>query len=214
MSENKRGQLLVISGFSGAGKGTVVSKLLSLHPDRYRISISATTRSPRDGEQDGIHYFFVSTEKFEQMIRQGELLEHARYVDHYYGTPRRFVEDSLDAGYDVILEIEQQGAFQVKKAMPQAMLIFISPPSAGELERRLRGRGTESEEQIRSRLARACEEAEYIDRYDYFVLNDTVDRCAAEIENLVEAERCKVCHNRAEADRLREDLRVYRKEER
>jgi len=214
MSDNNGGILLVLSGFSGAGKGTVISRLLDMYPGRYRLSVSATTRSPREGEIDGVHYFFVDQGKFEEMISEDLLLEYATYIDHYYGTPREYVEKQLAEGYDVILEIEQQGAFKVKKAMPEAALIFVSPPSAAELERRLRGRHTEPEDVIMSRLSRASEEAKHIDRYDYFVVNDDADRCAAVIHNLIEAERCRVYNNRSAVAKLQEDLRVYRKEDR
>lgn len=159
MSDQKRGILTIISGFSGAGKGTVVGRLLEKYPERYKLSISATTRSPRNGEEHGVHYFFKSDEEFQQMIENDAFLEYAQYVEHSYGTPRQYVEENLAAGYDVILEIEQQGAFAVKKAVPEAILIFLTPPTIEELERRLRNRKTESDDVIASRLAQACAEA-------------------------------------------------------
>ena len=169
-----KGLLLVISGFSGAGKGTVVKRLLEQHND-YALSISATTRSPREGEQDGREYFFKSKEEFEKMIEASELIEYARYVDNYYGTPRKFVEDELAAGHNVILEIEVQGAFNIKKQYEDALLIFITAPSAAAIKERLVGRGTESEEVINKRLNRAKEESEDMDKYDYIVINDQVE---------------------------------------
>ena len=154
-----KGLLLVISGFSGAGKGTVMKRLLELH-DEYSLSISATTRKPREGEADGREYFFKTVEEFEKMIAEDALIEHAQYVGNYYGTPKAYVEEQLDKGNNVILEIEIQGAMNVKRMFPDAVLMFITPPSAAELEKRLRGRGTEDETTIKARLSRAAEEAE------------------------------------------------------
>ena len=146
-----KGVLVVVSGFSGAGKGTVMKALLEKY-DNYALSVSATTRSPRPGEENGREYFFLTESQFEDMIRNDELIEHARYVDHYYGTPRKYVEDKMAAGKDVILEIEIQGALNVKRQYPDAILIFVVPPTAAELKRRLVSRGTETEEVIASRL--------------------------------------------------------------
>lgn len=179
----KKGKLLVISGFSGVGKGTVVNYLKE-HSDNYKISVSVTTREPRENEIPGVHYHFVSNDEFEKMIGEGKLLEHAGYVDHYYGTPREFVEEHLKNGNDVILEIETKGALQVKKNMPEAILIFILPPSAAELKNRLVGRQTETEEVILERLKKAAEETDNIEKYDYYVLNDEVEKCAKHIENI------------------------------
>ena len=170
----EKGLLLVISGFSGAGKGTVVKRLLELHND-YALSISATTRSPREGEQNGREYFFKSTEEFESMIDNSELIEYAKYVSNYYGTPKAYVEEQLEAGKNVILEIEIQGALNIKKMYPDAVLLFIMPPSAEELERRLVGRGTEDEATIKARLQRASDEAKGVENYNYIVINDKVD---------------------------------------
>ena len=157
---NKKGILIVVSGFSGSGKGTLMKELLSRYPDTYALSISATTRSPREGEEHGREYFFISKDEFEKMIAKEELIEYARYVENYYGTPREYVEQKLDEGKDVILEIEIQGALKVKKAFPDTLLLFVTPPSATELKERLVGRGTETMDVIKSRLDRACEEAE------------------------------------------------------
>ena len=160
---NQRGILIVVSGFSGAGKGTLMKELMKRYEETYALSVSATTRNPREGEVDGREYFFKTTEEFEKMIAKEELIEYARYVENYYGTPRTYVEQQLEAGKDVILEIEIQGALKVKERFPDTLLLFVTPPSAKELRRRLVGRGTETMEVIESRLARAVEESEYMD---------------------------------------------------
>ena len=159
MDMNEKGILIVVSGFSGSGKGTLMKELLTRYPDTYALSISATTRLPREGEVDGREYFFVSKDEFEKMIAKGELIEYAKYVENYYGTPRDYVEKKLDEGKDVILEIEIQGALNVKKMFPDTLLLFVTPPSAEELRKRLVGRGTETMDVIESRMDRACEEA-------------------------------------------------------
>ena len=166
MNLEKKGILVVVSGFSGSGKGTIMKELLKKYPEQYALSISATTRQPREGETDGVEYFFKETKEFEQMIADGELLEYAQYVDNYYGTPKAYVEKQLADGKDVILEIEIQGALKVKKQFPQTLLLFVTPPSAEILKERLIGRGTEDMEIINKRLSRACEEAEGIENYD------------------------------------------------
>ena len=187
MAENKRrGKLVVISGFSGVGKGTVVKRLLKDY-DHYILSVSMTTRKPREGEEHGVNYYFVSKEEFEKMIDDGGLLEHAAYADHYYGTPRSFVEENLNRGKDVILEIEVQGAMQVKKAFPDAVLIFIAAPSARDMASRLIGRNTETREQIDHRFNSALKEAEHIEKYDYIVINDKLDHCVREINRIIES---------------------------
>ena len=155
----RQGMLAVVSGFSGAGKGTVMKALLEKY-DNYALSISATTRAPRPGEQDGREYFFMTDGQFEELIQNDRLIEHARYVNHYYGTPRSYVESKMAEGKDVILEIEIQGALNVKRQYPDAILIFVVPPTAAELKRRLVSRGTETEEVIASRLKRALEESD------------------------------------------------------
>ena len=213
MSNSRRGILTIISGFSGAGKGTVVRSLLDRYPETYRLSVSATTRKPREGEVHGIHYLFTSKEAFEDMIAGGQLLEHACYVGNYYGTPRQYVEQQMAAGYDVILEIEQQGALKVKAAMPEAILVFLTPPSAAELERRLRGRGTETEEVILSRLSQACVEAEVIDRYDYLVVNDDLETCVEGLHRLLQGEHARTCYNAEQISSIKADLESYRKGE-
>ena len=183
-----KGKLLVLSGPSGAGKSTVVSKLMERRGD-VCFSVSATTRAPRPGEQDGVNYFFVTRERFEEMVRTGELLEHAEYVGNCYGTPRAYVEQRLEAGYNVILDIEVQGARQVMEAAPEAVLVFLIPPTLAELERRLRARGTESYEVIRGRLERAKEECRS-DFYRYIVINDDADTAAKELDAIITAEQC------------------------
>ena len=213
MSKKMRGTLAVISGFSGAGKGTVIKRLLEKHGDSYCLSVSATTRLPRDGEKEGVHYFFKTTAQFEQMIRENKFLEYACYVNNYYGTPKAFVEEKLEAGIHVLLEIEIQGALNVKSQYPDALLLFITPPSAGELEKRLRGRGTETEEVIQGRLMRACEEAGEIKKYDYLVVNDDVDECVEMVHKIICSASDKVTNNSEFIDELSDGLRVFKKGE-
>lgn len=188
----KKGLLIIISGFSGTGKGTAIKKLLELYPNDYCLSISATTRNPREGEVHGREYFFKAKEDFEEMIMKQELIEYTQYVDNYYGTPKEYVEDQMDAGHNIILEIEIDGALNVKKLYPDALLIFLLPPSIKELEKRLRERGTESEDVIADRIKRASEESKVIREYDYVVVNDTIDDCVSTIHNIVEIEGLKV----------------------
>ena len=178
-----RGVLTVISGFSGAGKGTVVKQLLQEYD--YGLSISATTRSPREGEQDGREYFFKTKEEFEKMIREHQLIEYAQYVGNYYGTPKEYVVQQLEQGKDVILEIEMQGALRVREILPEVNLIFLTPPTVDELERRLVSRGTETAEVIRERMARAKEESAYMKEYDYVVINDDLDECVENVHQLI-----------------------------
>lgn len=208
----EKGLLLVISGFSGAGKGTVVKRLLELHND-YALSISATTRSPREGEQNGREYFFKSTEEFESMIDNSELIEYAKYVSNYYGTPKAYVEEQLEAGKNVILEIEIQGALNIKKMYPDAVLLFIMPPSAEELERRLVGRGTEDEATIKARLQRASDEAKGVENYNYIVINDKVDDCVEAINSIVNSEKRKAVNNMSLINNIKEELKAYEKGE-
>lgn len=188
-----KGVLLIISGPSGSGKGTIVERLVA--DSGYSVSISATTRNPRPNEIDGVHYFFKSVEKFEEMLEKGELLEHAVFCDNYYGTPKKYVEDQLEEGKNIILEIEVQGALQVKKKYEDAVLIFTMPPSLTELRRRLEYRGTEDKATIDKRIKRAEEELEYLPKYDYLVINDTVERAVEDIDCIVKAERMKCSRN-------------------
>ena len=195
MKQNRKGLLLVISGPAGVGKGTINLSLISRNSD-IRMSVSATTRSPRPGEIDGVHYFFKSEEEFQKMIEDGAFLEYMRVFNtHYYGTPKSFVEQELDEGRSVILEIDVQGAMRVKAAYPDAVLIFIAPPSMSELKSRLIHRGTESSEAIDRRFETAYQEMKYIDRYDYVVVNDILDLAIARTEDIIVAERCKVTRN-------------------
>lgn len=205
---NKKGILAIISGFSGAGKGTVVNKLLE--KENYAVSISATTRKPRTGEVDGKNYFFKTREEFENMIANNQLIEYAEYVGNYYGTPKDYVFQKLDEGYDVILEIEMQGALKVKEKFPETALIFITPPSADELKKRLVGRGTETVEQIDKRMSRAVDECPYMSKYDYILVNDDLDECVDNIHNLLQA-----VHNAKEnqhdlIDMITQDLKKYK----
>lgn len=209
----KQGILTVISGFSGAGKGTVMHRFQEKFPDKYCLSISATTRAPRNGEVHGEHYFFVTKEAFEQMIRQEELLEYARYVDNYYGTPKDFVLSKLNSGINVLLEIEMQGGLKIKEKFPDAVMIFVTPPDAKSLEERLRGRGTEAEAVIEKRLGRASEEAAYMKDYDYLVINDKIEDCVDEIHRIIMSEADKVSRNSGFIADLTESLKVYRKGE-
>ena len=179
-------KLFVISGASGVGKSTVLTKVMAARPD-LRFSVSATTRDIRDGEVDGESYYFVSKDKFLDMIEKNEFLEYDAHMDNYYGTPKGQLEDKLQKG-SVILDIEPNGAFNVRKEKADAVLIFIAPPSLEELERRLRGRGDTSEEQIQIRQARVAWEMEQSKQYDYVVVNDTVERCAAEILEIIARE--------------------------
>lgn len=185
---SKRGILAIISGFSGAGKGTIVGELVRKYD--YAISISATTRSPREGEQEGVNYFFKSREAFEGMIARDELIEYAQYVDNYYGTPKEYVLQQLEAGRDVLLEIEMQGALKVKEKFPEVSLIFITPPDVAELRRRLEGRGTETAEVIERRIARAKEECAYMQKYDYIVVNDQLEECVEDMHALLQSLHC------------------------
>lgn len=206
----KKGILLVVSGFSGAGKGTLMKELIRRY-DNYALSVSATTRQPREGEEDGREYFFKTREEFEEMISQGELIEHACYVGNYYGTPKEYVERQLLAGKDVILEIEIQGALKVKERFPNTLLLFVSPPDSEALKNRLIGRGTESMEVIEERLARAAEEAEGIEAYDYFVVNDDLDECVEYVHQIIRCEHSRVSRNKEAIQEIRAELKEFQK---
>ena len=187
----KKGTLLIVSGPAGVGKGTVVAQAKEKAQGGIYLSVSATTRQPRSIDKEGETYFFKTKEEFEEMIENNMLLEYASYVGNYYGTPKQPVMDALEAGKDVILEIEVQGALKVKENCPEAVLAFIVPPSIEELELRLRGRGTETEEQIASRLNRAREEFEFLPKYDYIIENNTVSEAVCDLMTILKAERLK-----------------------
>ena len=203
-----RGVLAVVSGFSGAGKGTIMKSLMAKY-DNYALSVSATTRNPRPGEEDGREYFFRTKEEFEEMIRQDQLIEYARYVENYYGTPKAYVEEQLSAGRDVILEIEIQGARKIKKKFPEAVLIFVTPPSAGELRNRLAGRGTETPEKIAARLSRAAEESKQMDDYDFILVNDEVDRCVEEMHALIQAMHARTENHKTLIEKIKEEMKQF-----
>lgn len=205
-----KGILIVVSGFSGAGKGTLMKKLLETY-DNYALSISMTTRQPREGEVDGREYFFTDKEDFEKKIAENQLIEYACYVENYYGTPRAYVEKQLEAGKDVILEIEIQGALKVKEKYPDCLLLFVTPPSAKELERRLVSRGTESPEVIAQRLARAVEESEGIEAYDYIVVNDDLDECVKQLHSIVMNEHYAPIRSEEFIKQIREELKEFSK---
>ncbi len=202
----KKGVLIVISGFSGSGKGTLMKKLVADY-DNYALSISMTTRKPREGEEDGREYFFVTKEEFESRIESGGMIEYASYCDNFYGTPRAYVEQQLENGKDVILEIEIQGAHKVKEIYPEAILMFVMPPSAQELYRRLKGRGTESDEVIAKRMARAVEESEGIDTYDYIVVNDKLEDCIVQINTIVASAHQTPANNEEFVEEIKNELK-------
>ena len=205
-----KGVLTVVSGFSGAGKGTVMKRLIQKYDD-YALSISVTTRKPREGERDGIEYFFKTKEEVEAMIENDEFLEYARYVDNYYGTPRFYVEEMLAKGKNVILEIEIQGAMQIKAKNPEAVLVFVTPPSFEELRNRLVGRGTETADVIESRLRRASEEAEGMPSYDYILVNDQVEDCVDRLHQIILSERAKAQRNEEFINTIRQEARIFMK---
>ena len=207
-----KGILVVVSGFSGAGKGTVMKRLLEKYND-YALSISVTTRNPRPGEEDGREYFFRTKEEFEKLIKEDALIEYAQYVENYYGTPRSYVEEQLQAGKNVILEIEIQGARKIKAQYPDAVLLFVTTNDAQTLKDRLTGRGTESEEVIRNRLLRAAQEAEGIEEYDYLVVNDDLDTCVNEVHGIITSEHLKMRRRLEFVTNIREDLQGLMKGE-
>jgi guanylate kinase len=201
----RKGIIIVVSGFSGAGKGTIMKELTKRY-EQYALSISATTRNPREGEENGREYFFITTEEFEKLIAEDGLIEHAKYVNNYYGTPRKYVEEKLSQGIDVILEIEIQGALQIKEQYKDAVLLFVMPPSAQVLEKRLRGRGTETDEVIAKRLARAKEEAVGIEKYDYIVVNDDLDECVEKVHEIISSAHNTPDRNADFINEMREQL--------
>lgn len=203
---NREGILIVVSGFSGSGKGTIMKELLGRY-DNYALSVSATTRNPRPGEEEGREYFFKTKEDFEKMIAKDELIEYAKYVDNYYGTPRIYVEEQLKAGKNVILEIETQGALKVKEKFPDTLLLFVTPPTAKELRKRLVRRGTETVKVIEERLAQARREAEVMDRYDYLIINDELEACVKEVHSIIQGEYRRSYRNQAFIENMKEELK-------
>ena len=203
---NRKGILVVVSGFSGAGKGTLMKELLHRY-DNYALSVSATTRNPREGEEHGREYFFLTDGEFEKLIEEDQLIEYARYVNHYYGTPKEYVLEQMEAGKDVILEIEIQGALKVKEKFPDTLLLFVTPPSAEELRRRLINRGTETMEVIEARLKRAGEEAESMDGYDYLLINDKLDDCVEDMHRLIQAQHLKTSFQKDFVNQMKKELK-------
>jgi len=203
---SKKGIIIVVSGFSGAGKGTLMKELITRYEETYALSISATTRKPRAGELHGREYFFKEVEEFEKMIAENELIEYARYVENYYGTPREYVSRQLEAGKDVILEIEIQGALKIKEKHPDVLLLFVTPPSARILRERLKHRGTESGEAIESRMRRAVEEAEGMHHYDYIIVNDDLDDCVKQMHEIIQGEHHRGFRNAKFMEHIKADL--------
>ncbi|MBE5909685.1 guanylate kinase [Pseudobutyrivibrio sp.] len=204
-----KGLVVVLSGFSGAGKGTIMKHLLEAHPTDYNLSISATTRAMRAGEKEGREYFFKTKEEFEEMIKNDELLEYATFNGNSYGTPRAYVEQLIDRRKDVILEIDTHGALQVKKMYPDALLLFTMPPSAAELKNRLVGRGTETPEVIAQRLAISNKEADIMDNYDYLIINDSLEKAVDQVHNIIQAEHFKVSRNTMTISEMKEQLKIF-----
>lgn len=201
---SNKGLLVVISGFSGVGKGTVVKRLVSEYG--YSLSVSATTRAPREGEVDGKDYYFKSVEDFRNLIDYNGFIEWAQYVDNYYGTPRKFVEQEMAQGHDVILEIEVQGAMNIKRQYKDAVLIFLTAPDAVSLRERLAGRGTETEEVINKRMNRAKEESNDMDVYDYIVVNDDLDECVSTVNSIIVSTKCLKENNLKFIEEIKEEL--------
>ena len=205
-TKQHKGILIVVSGFSGAGKGTLMKRLVSDY-DNYALSVSMTTRQPRTGEVDGREYFFSTKEEFEKKIEEEGLVEYACYCGNYYGTPRQYVFQQMADGRDVILEIEIQGALKIKERFPEALLLFVMPPSADELKHRLTSRGTETADVIAARLHRAAEEAVGINSYDYILVNDQIDTCVEEMHQLIQAQHNKVSNNLDFIEQMKEELK-------
>lgn len=204
----QRGILLVISGFAGSGKGTLMKELMNRY-NNYVLSISATTRAPRPGEVHGREYFFISKEKFEEMIEKDELLEHAQYVGNYYGTPKSYVEEQISSGKDVILEIETQGGLIIKEKFPDSLLLFVMPPSVSELHRRLVERGTETAAVIASRMERGRQEAKDIEKYDYLVVNDDISECVERIHGTIVSAHFTTKRNKDIIENIKKEFETF-----
>ncbi len=209
---NRKGILVVVSGFSGVGKGTLMRQLTERY-GYYSLSVSATTRAPREGEEDGREYFFRTQEEFERLIEEDRLIEYACYCGNYYGTPRDYVEDQIEQGRDVILEIELQGAMKIREQYPDALLLFVMPPDAKTLADRLRGRGTEDEDIIQARLARAVEEAQGAEQYDYMIINDDLEKSVEEMHRVIDSQHNMINRNLDFVRQIREDLAQFAKGE-
>lgn len=203
---NRKGLLLVVSGPSGAGKGTICKALLNKN-DQIKLSVSATTRKPRNGEVHGVNYFFIEKEEFAKMIENGEFLEYAQIYDNFYGTPKAAIIECLEKGQDVILEIEMQGARQIKEVYPEGVFIFVLPPSLEELKSRIVGRGTETQEGIEKRFSCAFEEINQIVNYDYFIVNEDIEKSVSDVEAIICAEKNKVTRYKNNIiDKFKEEL--------
>ena len=210
---SKKGILVVLSGFSGAGKGTIMKKLIEQFPEHYALSVSATTRSPRFNEVHGREYFFVSNAEFESMIKQNELIEYAQYVGNYYGTPCEYVQQQLDLGKDVILEIETQGGHKVKSSFPDTLLLFVTPPTAKELYERLENRQTETEEVIRGRLKQAIIECDSMKDYDYLIVNDDLEQAVTQVHEIIQNEHYRISRNNSKINAMKTELELFSKGE-
>ncbi len=208
---SRKGILVVVSGFSGVGKGALM-KLLTERYGQYALSISATTRAPREGEEDGREYFFRTMEEFEQLIREDRLIEYACYCGNYYGTPRDYVEDQIDQGRDVILEIELQGALKIRQEYPDALLLFVMPPDAQTLAQRLNGRGTEDAAVIHTRMQRAVEESAEVEKYDYMIINDDLEKSMEEVHRLIESQHSRIDRNHEFIEQIRQEVRELARE--
>ena len=202
------GVLIILSGFAGSGKGTIIRELMAKY-DNYALSVSATTRAARAGEVEGVHYFFKTEEQFKDMIAKGELLEYANYVGNYYGTPRAYVKEQLAAGKDVILEIETEGALNIKREYPEAVLVFVMPPSVEEIHNRLKNRGTETDEVIAKRMKKAGIEITVVDRYDYLMINDVLEESVELFNAIVKSQHMAVSRNRDYINEKKKEFEEY-----
>ncbi|HAP03651.1 MAG TPA: guanylate kinase [Lachnospiraceae bacterium] len=209
----KKGLVVVLSGFSGAGKGTIMKHLLNKYPGMYNLSISATTRGKRQGEEEGREYFFKTREEFDRMVANNEFLEHATFNGNSYGTPKAYVQKLIDEGKDVILEIEVNGALQVKKIFPDALLLFVTPPSAAELKNRLVGRGTETADVVAQRLSISSKESLLMPKYDYLVINDQIDESVERVHMIIQSAHYATKANTAQIAELQEELKAFSKGE-
>lgn len=209
----KKGLVVVLSGFSGAGKGTIMKHLLNKYPGMYNLSISATTRGKRQGEEEGREYFFKTREEFDRMVANNEFLEHATFNGNSYGTPKAYVQKLIDEGKDVILEIEVNGALQVKKIFPDALLLFVTPPSATELKNRLVGRGTETADVVAQRLSISSKESLLMPKYDYLVINDQIDESVDRVHMIIQSAHYATKANTAQIAELQEELKAFSKGE-